>query len=233
MYYELMKALFNPILHLHPALFELIISVIISLFIATAYKKLTNQTLLKEYRQRSKQLSEEIKAAQARGETEKIEKLFAESMQLMNKQMLMNLKPMLLSFLIVIAFLLWISHISMPQIELEKKDSTLFGTFVENVFTDKPMKVNIKIENEKIFIDKHQNGNFEEYGIGDTIKLNNYWRINGIIKSENGYKLSLGAIMVKLPFPIPFFDYGFGWLMWYFICATFFISLFRKILGVY
>ena len=105
-----MNAIFAPILSLEPVLAIFVYSVIITFLVTLPYKFLVNVERLREIKRKVKELSNQIKEEQKKGNKEKANELLAESLRLNNEMMKHNMNPMLLGWFIIIIFLPWIGH---------------------------------------------------------------------------------------------------------------------------
>src|SRR3989338_1874817 len=94
-----------------PAVDVFIFSFFVILVINIFYKLLINQQDAKNSRERMKEINAKIKEEQKKGNTEKVNKLFSELMQENSRIMKMSLKPMIVSFVIILLALPWISGI--------------------------------------------------------------------------------------------------------------------------
>jgi len=100
-----LEFVFGFLLNFAPAFSVFIFSIIILVVINIFYKVLINQQHAKELKQRSKDLSREMKEAQKAGDKEKSKKLMSELLQQNNKMMKLTMKPMIVSLVVVIILL--------------------------------------------------------------------------------------------------------------------------------
>ncbi len=217
-------AIFSPLLALPFPLFILSMAAIVSLINALTYKLLLDHEKMRSCKKRIKELQERAQKLQKEN-PERAEEVMKEMFPLMNQQMMLSLKPMLVSTVFILLFLPFISHVSMQSVELKNGK----GVFEIGVFTKERTEIPVRVENDSVAFDMDKDGVFEKRAkIGETVRLGStLWRVNGAERE----RVYLGAV-VKLPFPVPFFSYGFGWLMWYIVCSTFLIYLFRRIFGI-
>ena len=103
-----LDALFGPLAALPPALAVLIFSAIVLVLINVFYKVLINQKAAKAIRDRQKELSKKMQEERKAGNTDKMNALMRESLQENSRIMRMTLKPMIVSFVIVIILLPWL-----------------------------------------------------------------------------------------------------------------------------
>ena len=109
-YFEMLSAVFAPIMALPPIVAELVIAAMITFVITLFYRLLVNQEKMKELREQQKELQKKSKELQ-KTNPEEANKVMGEALRLTNKQMRMNMKPMIPTFIIVIAILPWLAHV--------------------------------------------------------------------------------------------------------------------------
>jgi uncharacterized membrane protein (DUF106 family) len=215
--------LFSPIISLPFSLSIFIIASMLSLINALLYRFLIDHEVMKENKKRIQELQEKAKKVQ-KEDPKKAEEIFKEMFELMHKQMHMNMKPMLISLIFILLFLPWISSISLQTIPLSDGE----GELLLKVFVSQPREIAVKVENDKVFFDINKDGAWDISGKeGDVVNIAGLWRINKITDES----INIGAI-VRTPFSLPFFSYGFGWLMWYIVCSTLMLYIFRRIMGI-
>jgi uncharacterized membrane protein (DUF106 family) len=215
--------LFSPIISLPFSLSMFIIASMLSLINALLYRFLIDHEVMKENKKRIQELQEKAKKVQ-KEDPKKAEEIFKEMFELMHKQMHMNMKPMLISLIFILLFLPWISSISLQTIPLSDGE----GEFLLKVFVSQPREIAVKVENDKVFFDINKDGAWDISGKeGDVVNIAGPWRINKITDES----INIGAI-VRTPFSLPFFSYGFGWLMWYIVCSTLMLYIFRRLMGI-
>ncbi|MBI2578286.1 MAG: DUF106 domain-containing protein [Candidatus Aenigmarchaeota archaeon] len=204
-------AYFSPIIDVF--IFSFFVIMVINIF----YKLLLDQHQVKQSRERMKEMNEKIKEEQKKGNTEKVNKLLGELMSENGKIMRMSLKPMVVSFIIVILALPWIA----------------------GIYGDREVKLNdgkgeLNIDGSVYQVQKTEGGvEISGYGNIETPKngvaLNGYkWNI-----AMNGNEVKFSRIIAYLPFALPFVGSDLGWLGWYFLSALLFMVVTRKLLKVY
>ncbi|MFQ6010113.1 MAG: EMC3/TMCO1 family protein [Candidatus Aenigmatarchaeota archaeon] len=113
-YFGILNALFAPVLVLPPILAEMVIAAVIAFIITIFYKKMVNQSELKELKEEQRKLQEKVKELQKTNPDE-ANRLTKEMLKLTNKQMKMNFKPMLPTLLLVIILFPWIASVFMSS----------------------------------------------------------------------------------------------------------------------
>ena len=103
-----LTALFAPILTLPAFIAELIIAIII-VFIATLFSKfIVNQSALRELKNEQKEKQEKLKELQKTNPKEAAQ-MMNDILRLTNKQLRMNIKPLILTLILAIIFLPWLA----------------------------------------------------------------------------------------------------------------------------
>ncbi len=223
---SILSAIFAPILSLPFPLAIFFFASLISVFNALLYKLLIDHKKMREYKKRMEELQKKVKKLE-KDDPKKAEGIMKEILQLMNKQFMMSIKPMFASMFFIIIFLPYLSAISFLNVSLDESYS---GVFTLNTFTSAPKEIAIKVKNEKVFFDKNKDGKWEiSAKEGEVVNLDGKWRVNKIDSEKKN--VNLGAV-VRTPFSLPVFTYGFGWLMWYIICSTIMFYFFRRTFGI-
>lgn len=200
-----------------PVIDVFVFSFFVILAINIFYKILIDQNQAKQLREKMKEVNEQIKEEQKKGNTEKVNKLFGELMQENSKLMKMSLKPMAVSFVIILLALPW------------------FG----GIYGDKEVKLNdgkgeLAINGASYTVQKTSSG-IDVSGVGQIdlpkngVDIDGYkWNI-----AMNGESVKFSRIIAYLPFAFPFVGTDLGWLGWYFLSAMLFIIITRKFLKIY
>ncbi|HIQ50104.1 MAG TPA: DUF106 domain-containing protein [Nanoarchaeota archaeon] len=223
---ELLTKIFLPILGLPFSLSIFLITFLLMCISSLIYYFSIDKQELRYIRERIEELQKELKKMQKEN-PKKAEEIMKEVFQLIHKRMMLNIKPMLVTIFIAIIFIPWISSISFIHIEL---DDSLNGVLKPKLFTSQPKEYQVKVENNLIVISLEKENTIIKVSEKQVFKLeNNFYRVNKIDLENKIIELGL---IVKPPFPIPFFSYGFGWLMWYIICSSLLFYTFNRILGI-
>ncbi len=128
---SLLDPFLSPLLNLDPLLSIIIISFIISLSITLAYRKLTDQDLMKDLKGEIKELQKEMKTL--KDKPEQMMKVQKQAMDTNLKYMMHSLKPTLYTLLPILLIFGWLnSHMAFfPIVEDQQFTSTV--EFQENV----------------------------------------------------------------------------------------------------
>jgi uncharacterized membrane protein (DUF106 family) len=109
-YFLLLDSIFNPIISLPPFIAELLLAVMISFIITLFYKFLINQDVLRNLKEEMKAKQEKIKEVQ-KNDPKEANKVLNELLALSRKQMRLTIKPMILTFILVIILLPWMAYV--------------------------------------------------------------------------------------------------------------------------
>lgn len=221
---DLLTRIFSPVLALPFSLSIFIITAFLMTITSLIYYFLIDKHEFRRIRERIQELQKKSKELQKEN-PKKAEEVMKEILQLTHKQMMINMKPMFATLFVVIIFLPWISSISFVHLNLNE---SLKGVFRTELFTSVPKEYEVQVKDNTLVI--FLNDKKMELSEGTTFELeNNFYRVNKIDVESKTVELGL---IVKPPFPIPFFSYGFGWLMWYIVCSSLLLYTFRRVLGI-
>ena len=109
-YYSILSSLFSPVLAMPLFIAELSISLLIIFLITLVYRFTTNQTAMRELKQKQQELSAKMKELQ-KTNPEEANKVAGEVLKLTNVQMKENMKPMMLTMAVVFLFLPWFGEV--------------------------------------------------------------------------------------------------------------------------
>ena len=107
MFESILHPIFSPLLRLPPVVGILIIALLISVIITVVYKYMTDQTMMKDVKQRQKDLQKKMK--ELRNQPEKLMKVQKEAMELNMKYMSQSFKPTIITFLPIIIIFGWLN----------------------------------------------------------------------------------------------------------------------------
>jgi uncharacterized membrane protein (DUF106 family) len=110
MYYELLSVVFSPILGLPTVYAVIIMAMCLSFTTTMIYKFGADQDAMKKLREEQKALNAKVKEVQ-KEDPEKASKLMSEVLKLTNKQMKMNMKPMMISMIVVVGTFPWLGTV--------------------------------------------------------------------------------------------------------------------------
>jgi uncharacterized membrane protein (DUF106 family) len=220
-----LEFLFSPLLSLNPALSVLVFSVIILILINIFYKVLVNQAVAKDIKDRQKEFSRRMKEERKAGNTDKMNTLMKESLAENSKLMRMTMKPMIVSFIIVIIFLPWLAAVY-GDVTAPMQNST-------GVVTLKGINHTFSVKDGEISVEGGVN--FKELSSGSQSCDNACFVIDNrkyeAYQDKNSIKFA--PIVATFPFMLPVFGYTAGWLGWYLIVSIPLVVIIRKLMKIY
>ena len=210
----MLEFIFAPLTAYAPALSVLIFSVIILFIINIFYRILINQNDARHIKQRTKELSKEMKEEQKAGNTDKSKALMSEMLGQNSKMMKMTMKPMIISLIIVVILL--------PSL------ATFYGDKIAPM-TDGQGSIMLNGNTHQI----EGSGSLIRVDGGDctlpcTLELDG--STYKVMAEGSGVKFA--QIVAVMPLSIPFFGDSFGWLGWYIICSIPLVVLMRKFMKI-
>jgi len=208
--------LFGFLLTFEPVIATAIFAAIIIIVINVFYRILINQRDAKQLKENVKELNKKMKEEQKAGNTEKVKEIMSDVMKENSRLMRMTMKPMIVSFVIVIVFLPWLAGVYGDMTV-----ATVNGTG------------NLTIMNRTYLVEENQNSiKINELNINCTLPcekaIENFdWRI----KKESG-NIKFSRAVVRMPFELPVFGYYLGWLGWYILVSIPVMIITRKLMKI-
>lgn len=199
-------------------------AMVLSFIITVVYRIFTKPEEIRKIKEEMKFYKEKANEAQKRKDVKKSQEYLSEMMKASQKQFKSNMKPMMVSMIVVI-FLLGFIHQNYSGIVIETNEDGI------GYFSFMDFNHSVRIENENVRIDVNDNGDFsdeESYSEGGVALIGN---TNWQVFPEKENKASM-YLLIGMPFPLPFFGYYLNWLGWYILCTLPATWIFRKFLGV-
>ncbi len=220
-----LEFLFAPLIALPPALAVLVFSTIILIFINIFYKILVNQAVAKDIKDRQKELSKKMSDERKAGHTENMNTLMKESLSENSKLMRMTMKPMIVSFVIVIIFLPWL-NLTYGDRSVQMTN----GTGVINLYG---INHTVSYSNGEISVEggtnfKELSSTLRECDSSCFIIDNRSYE-----SSVNGNAAKFAPIVVTFPFALPIIGNTAGWLAWYILASVPIVIIIRKLMKIY
>lgn len=214
-----LDVIFGFLLNYTPVVSVTIFAIIVLFLINIFYKILIDQNNAKQLKARTKEISSQMKEAQKAGDTKKSGELLSEMMRENNRLMRMTMKPMIISFIIVILMLPFLAtHYGDRYAQLNNGTGTigLDGVNYTVALNDNT----IEIEGASLL----------EGGCDSTC-----YRIGGrnyeVVPEKD--KVKFAPIVAVLPIPLPVIGTTIGWLGWYILVSIPFVMLMRKFMRIY
>ncbi|MBI5880510.1 TMCO1/EMC3 family protein [archaeon] len=126
---SILNPVLSPILRLPPILATIIISFLVTVIITIIYKYATDQTFMKDMKQRQKDLQKKMK--ENKHDQEKVMKLQKEMMELSTKAMSQSFKPTLITFIPMMLIFFWLNNNLMYEPIMPGQEFNATLTFVE------------------------------------------------------------------------------------------------------
>ncbi len=210
-----LNVIFGFLLAYTPIVAVTIFSVCILILINIFYKILIKQNEAKQLKEKTKELNKQMREAQKAGNKDEANRLMSETMRENGRLMRLTMKPMIVSFIIVIVFLPWLSDAygdRLVTLENNAGKFTLQGVDYSVVKSENSIAVN-----------------GEAACISCTKKIEN---IMFEITQQDG-KISFAPVVAMLPVSLPFVGNTLGWLGWYIIVSIPVAILTRRLMKIY
>jgi uncharacterized membrane protein (DUF106 family) len=208
------------LLGFNPAVSVLIAGTIVLFIINIFYRILIDQKAAKSIKERTKEINKEIKEAQKAGNMDKSKQLLNDLFAENNRLMKMTMRPMIVSFVIVILLLPILSGLYGDKFADIKDNAGSVYLFGKNeTFT--VQNGTVSVSNGVRFSDRCDGGDCYQIG---SFKYE--------VSEQNG-KVKFAPIVVMLPFEIPFIGNNLGWLGWYIITSIPLAFVMRKLMKIH
>jgi len=212
-----LEFLFNPLLAFSPVVAVTIFSVIVLILINIFYRILINQQAAKDLKARTKELNKKMREEQKAGNKEATNKLMSEMMSENSRLMRMTMKPMIISLVIVVVLLPWLSTAYGDQIVgIKDGAGTLKLGGTEYTVQESGGSITVADLSVSCAGTCLQNINSQLYEI----------------RSE-GNNVIFAPVVAQIPVSLPFFGTTIGWLGWYIVVSIPFVMLIRKFMKIY
>jgi len=210
-----LNVIFGFLLNYPASVAIIIYSIIVIFLINIFYKFLINQEEAKQLKEKTRELNKQMREEQKAGNKERSNQLLREVMQANSKLMRLTIKPMIISFIIVIILL----------------------PFLADSYGDASVKLENNAGIAKIAGIEHRVEKVgDELKIGDatckpvckTTIGNKLFEI-----SMNGNDVHFARVVALLPLSLPFVGDTLGWLGWYIVVSIPIVIIMRKLMKIY
>lgn len=210
-----LEAVFGFLLAYHPSVSVAIYAVIVLVLINIFYRLLINQGEARQLKEKVRELGKQMRAEQKAGNKEKANQLMSEMMQSNAKTMRMTMKPMIVSFIVVIIFLpVMNTFYSDASVQLQDGRGTLKIGGSEYAVERAGSEINVGgLPCTPTCIMDVGQGTYEISAAGDTVHFS--------------------RIVTLLPVALPWVGTTLGWLGWYIIVSIPLAIVIRKLLRIY
>ncbi len=214
------EPIFGFLLAYPPVVAVVLYSIVVLFLINIFYRILIKQQAARELKAQTKEISKRMKEEQKAGNTDAATRLMTEMMQHNARLMRMTMKPMLISFIIVIILLPFLSS-SYPDIHVGIKDNQ--GNFTLNGNNYDVIKegsiITVKASAGPTIIC--------ESLCMQRVESNMYQ-----IRTDN-QDVKLDRVVALLPVAIPLIGVRLDWLGWYILVSIPLVILLRKLMKIY
>jgi len=226
------NTLFEPVLALGPYYALGFFSAGLAGLFSLIYWYLLDIDRADKLKKKIKDKQQAMKDARKDEETDKASDFMQETMQLNQKLMMLNFKPMIATMIFVSLIFPWLSYTFSPDIPLEEENGIYTGQLEYG-----GESVPITVENNSEMVLRLDD---QEAYTGESVTAHGIsWEFNrftedngGIFSVYDGTTANMRAEFVDLPFRLPFAGNTLNWLGFYIILAMPLTFLFRKLLGV-
>jgi len=222
-------SLFQPLLALSPYYAVGFFSVALAGTFSLIYWRFLDVERQKELKEKLNNQQEKMKEARENDNAEKVSEHMSKSLELNQKFMMLNFKPMIVTMLFVGLFFPWMGATFSPNIPLEQANNGYTGE-LEYASNAVPIEIQ-NSENNTVLIIGDQ-----EVEQGETFEaLNLTWEFRGTGGGwfgPDGQTASVSAVFVPLPFSLWYIGSALNWLGFYVLIAMPLTFAFRKVLGI-
>lgn len=214
-----LDALFGFLLAYNPAIAVTIYSFIVLVLINIFYRILINQNDAKQLKEKTKELNKQMKEAQKTGNKDEVNKAMSEVMRENSKLMRMTMKPMIISFIIVILLLPWMAD-----------------SYGDRIVALGNSTGEMNYQGTKYQIEKTDNGVIVKtatQSISCTFPCTEKIDKNLFEISKQDTNAKFMPVVALLPISLPFIGNVLGWLGWYILVSIPLVILIRKFMKIY
>jgi len=221
--------IFQPLLGASPYYALGFFSVALAGIFSLIYWSLLDVEKQQKLKSRLKEQQEKMKEARDEDDTDKVSEHMTKSLELNQKFMMLNIKPMLATMVFVALFFPWLSSTFSPNVQLDGSNSIYEGEFE---YAGQTVPIEVENGDDPVLIVEDQEieegERFEEFGF--AWEFSNFGDNGGWF--QDGYSARIAGVFVPLPFTLPYIGSALNWLGFYIIMAMPMTYAFRKILGI-
>lgn len=232
--YSFYNTLFHPLLATSPYLALGFFSAALAGLFSLIYWYLLDIERADQIKQKLSDHQEKMKEARKDDSTEEASEHMQKTMELNQRLMKLNLKPMIGTMVFVALIFPWLGATFGPTVQLTETDDSVFSGNL--TYASSPVPLTVDNSSEEVTVST----NGQETTVGGTINAYGIeWEVTGFgehtggwFSSPKGTVVYLNAEFVELPFSIPLAGSALNWLGFYIVIAMPLTFLFRKLLGV-
>lgn len=232
--YGFYSTVFSPVLSLGPYASLAIFSTGLAAVFSIIYWMFLDIEKQNELKEKINEYQEKMKEARKEGDTDDASDHMQKTMELNQKMMFLNFKPMIATMLFVGLFFPWLGSTYAPSIPVTGNATGNYTAELEFGPDAVPINVDNTTGEPQVTV------NGQQVNTGETVNAHGTeWELtkigdskNGIFSTSSGKIVKLNAEFIELPFSIPFAGKALNWLGFYIILAMPLTYIFRKLLGV-
>lgn len=222
-------SVFQPLLAAGPYVSLGFFSAALAALFAVIYWFLLDVERADEIKDKLNKYQDKMKEARENDNDDEASKHLKKTLQLNQKFMMLNIKPMLATIVFVGLFFPWLGNTYAPNVDMNQTDNSTFTGQLQYAGNTQELKVS----NESSVLVESGNSTA---GIKEDIEvLDVRWQVAGFQRlqdEDSDAQLKLNAEFVPLPVNLPFVGNALNWLGFYFILIMPLTYVFRKLLGV-
>jgi uncharacterized membrane protein (DUF106 family) len=222
-------SVFQPLLAAGPYVSLGFFSAALAALFAVIYWFLLDVERADEIKDKLNKYQDKMKEARENDNDDEASKHLKKTLQLNQKFMMLNIKPMLATIVFVGLFFPWLGNTYAPNVDMNQTDNSTFTGQLQYAGNTQELKVS----NESSVLVESGNSTA---GIKEDIEvLDVRWQVAGFQRlqgEDSDARLKLNAEFVPLPVSLPFVGNALNWLGFYFILIMPLTYVFRKLLGV-
>lgn len=223
--FEFYNALFQPLLQFGPYPSLIFFSTLLAALFSVIYWFLLDIERADRIKEKINKYQDRMKEAREEDEQDKASKHFKKTLELNQRFMMLNLKPMLATMVFVALFFPWLGNTYAPTIEMDSFNETGFNGTID--YAGEEVTVNAINNSGDMQFFTDGNENVRAYGL--DWEVTSFEQVQG---QNHDAELKINGRFVDLPFSIPLAGEAFNWLGFYILIVMPMTFIFRKLLGV-
>ena len=223
--FEFYNALFQPLLQMGPYPSLIFFSTLLAGLFSVIYWFLLDIERADRIKEKINKYQDRMKEAREEDEQDKASKHFKKTLELNQKFMMLNLKPMIATMVFVALIFPWLGNTYAPTVEMNQFNDTGFNGTIDYAGEQVTVNAINNSGNMQFFTDGNEN--IKAYGIEWEVSS-----FNEVEASTHDAELKINGVFVNLPFSIPLAGEAFNWLGFYILIVMPMTFIFRKLLGV-
>lgn len=224
--FEFYNTLFQPLLQLGPYHSLIFFSTLLAALFSVIYWWLLDIERADRIKKKINKYQDRMKEAREEDEQEKASKHFKKTLELNQKFMMLNLKPMIATMVFVALIFPWLGATYAPTIEMTQFNDTGYNGTIEYAGESETVTA-LNTSGQMSFFTGDSGERVNAFGVD--------WEVSSFetVQDQNhDAELGLNAKFVNLPFSLPLAGEALNWLGFYILIVMPMTFIFRKLLGV-